>query len=245
MSLKMGWSPDHGEMIMAECYLCEKRMWSWKNVDGHKFCSKCVRQWPSERKKRALNGLFAEDGLKELFTIQDVSNDNVDHPPSMKESVGELIFMNRGICFVQLAGFRTFEGILGPWFAPIVFIDEWRRRKARRRAGLKRSEHTSDEGEDTLRRRLNEAERLLFFPVGEIQNISGTGVLMIEINNIGEQFVFPRRKKTFREYEGRIFDYWSQAKRGEEIQDVREEPRAFSWLDDDSEHAKDDSASHE
>ena len=51
--------------------------------------------------------------------------------------------------------------------------------------------------------------------------------------------MLPGRKKTFQEYEGRIFDYWSQAKRGEEIQKVREEPPAFSWLDNDSEQAKD------
>ena len=93
---------------MKQCYLCNKKLRfrdKVKFMDQERFCESCATIWPQKRKENAISLLYAGDDPNEIFRIKRVITPDSDIG-TKKTLVGDLIFTDKGVCFLQLVDLK-------------------------------------------------------------------------------------------------------------------------------------------
>jgi len=199
---------------MNECYMCRKPLTKESGkikLDNALFCFACAPQWDQRRKQQALTAINENGPLVELFHISQAIMANPDNP-NKNHLVGDIVFMEKGVCFVQLADFEVKQqsgamlfGMLGSMIDMSIY------RKAKNKAAVSYDAQVKLLSPEGLLGMLMGAPRLIFVPKNEIQNIkySRMSGMVIDTGNKATKRVFTLEggKKAYQVFESQIRDY--------------------------------------
>jgi hypothetical protein len=117
---------------MARCHSCRKWLGiglfsRWENMDGHSFCRTCAPTYEQQRRQATLDALLQDGGPELVFAIPNVRVADPDKPRGRALLVGDLVFTDKGVCFVQVAkatradpGWGLMFGLVGAAIATAV-----------------------------------------------------------------------------------------------------------------------------
>jgi hypothetical protein len=196
-------------------------------MDGRRFCRACAPQYYQQRRERELQQVTQGGMPVALFFVPRIRTRSPDRPHSRALHLGVLAFMDKGVCFVQIARADpadhavglVFE-IMGQTLGTVLgliwnFIAEAQAKANRVRAQAEAEEwvrtHVRDLG-DLLAR----ANRLLFYPRREITGLtlSGGGYFEIKTANGSKGFRVAGDRKERKHFRGLVEAYWQAIRSG-------------------------------
>lgn len=200
---------------MATCHLCEKKLGFFSKsvpLDGHRFCpTPCAPQWRAQRKERAVGALCRDGGPAGLFSIPELRTRDPDKPKGSTLLLGVLAFLDKGVCFVQIAETKKADSGMGIAFGLIGALIAEGRAKRRRQEAYAMGEREILGDNKSITQILADAQRLIFYPADQITKLRLTsGLVEVRTADGKNRFALANGRKTCKRFKP-LFDAYARA----------------------------------
>lgn len=201
---------------MAQCYSCQKKTGVFERVVKYgrerlPYCVACAR---TKEKQEAMDFLFEGAEPQKLFRMPNVFFTDIYDPQMKTRLIGDLLFLDKGIFFVQTGQYQSsgnttmvLFGLLG------AIIGNMQEKKARKKA-LEQVEIIQQTfATTTLKEIFERSPRVIFFPKSMIIQMnfsSWSGGFKIKTPDKKQVFSLEKGKKTFKEFEDKIREFQYQ-----------------------------------
>ena len=190
---------------MAHCYTCNKylglRVYSkWPTLDSHRFCEPCAVQYRQQRRQRVLSELCQGGDPEDIFTAGGIRTLDPDKPKGRSLVLGILAFMDKGVCFVQIAEVLKANLSWAALFGLIGAAIAESKAKAKRQEAYAEGEREILNPAEDFRGILQRAQQLFFYPLKEITRIkSGSWGFEVRMGKSRTRFAMEGGRKTYKQ----------------------------------------------
>ncbi len=200
---------------MKECHLCHKPLNARTGKikrDNLLFCMQCAPQWEQRRKQEALTAINEGNPPVEVFHIPRITTPNPDNPVN-NNLLGDLIFMDKGLCFAGLANLNAGQNAASLLLGVVgTIVEVTQRQVAKGRALQTYHAQITQLHPHGLQAVLMGTARLIFIPRDIIKTVQYgrlAGGLIVDTDNFYANRIFKiiGGKKTYRKFEPQIRDY--------------------------------------
>jgi|GEM_PF-3375640 len=200
---------------MAQCFKCKKNIGILKRTvkmgpQKLPYCVDCAKE---QEKIDALEFLLRGTPPNEVFRIPLVTLSEPYDSELKTQLLGDLVFFDKGICFVQLVEFKIPSQHYALMFGLVgMLISQSKVKKAMKKAIEEFLQKKSEALSQSLEESLQKSPRVMVFPREDILEIKKTlaATLKIKTHEKKPIFTLERGKKTFREFEERIHRYMNR-----------------------------------
>jgi uncharacterized membrane protein len=174
----------------------------------------CVPCAKTKEKQEAFDFLYDGAAPQESFRIPKVLSLDLYDPQVRIRLIGDLLFMDKGVCFVQIGQYETSANTTLVMFGLLgAIIGNMQEKRARKKAIEQVDIIQRTFATTKLREYLERSPRILFFPksmISEMKFSSWSGGIKIKTTDKKQVFNLEKGKKTFREFEDKIREYQYQ-----------------------------------